>query len=180
MWGDRDFDWQGLDDAISMISRSCTKAHISIDIKEKYGCIRFSVISFFDGSLTSWIQPGRYNLTVMMRPEENVEYKDDAVIRKKNTANKIINNVIIKPVNKLLSLFSAVDRFIGDNIIPDSFKDMVVEWQKSEINDAFQRACLKHPALVNEIVSEIDCPEIIKPNNICIVDGVTIHNKYWS
>jgi len=60
IWGDKDFDWQALDNAIHLIWWWSTKVgRFGGQIKEKWGCLRFYVF-FSDGTLHSLCKPGYY------------------------------------------------------------------------------------------------------------------------
>jgi hypothetical protein len=52
--------------------------------------------------------------------------------------------------------------------------------QFAAYNYAFQRACKKYPNVIDELVSEIDYPELVKPGFFGKVDGRAIQKKYWS
>lgn len=53
-------------------------------------------------------------------------------------------------------------------------------WYQSQVyNFVIQRACKKYPKIIDELVSDLDGYQMVKPGifgNIC---GATIHNKYW-
>ena len=64
-WGDKDFDWESLNNAINDITKDLRKARIRVHSKEKYGTARFEFVSFWDGGLYNllwpqciWIKPG--------------------------------------------------------------------------------------------------------------------------
>lgn len=52
-------------------------------------------------------------------------------------------------------------------------------WQAQVYNYAIQQACKKYPNIVDELVSDLEKYELIKPGIFGPVDGVKIHNKYW-
>lgn len=57
-WGDKDFDWKGLDDCCNIIITICRRyGRFGGQIKEKYGTIRFSSYMGYI-SLHSLIYPG--------------------------------------------------------------------------------------------------------------------------
>lgn len=56
---------------------------------------------------------------------------------------------------------------------------MVHKWQVRMVNKAFQVTCKEHPDIIDELVSDTDCYEMIKPCKWGNVDGQTIHDKYW-
>lgn len=182
IWGDKTFDWEGLYDAEHIIYTACKKAHICAEVKEKYGALRFYPIQCFNGTLKSWLRPSvKWNFSINKRWETRSKYNDETkrIEYKKNYGSVLFNKIVIAPINYILEKVSDLDRFIAKNVIPKSFIQKVQDWQWEVINDAFQTACKRHPHLVNEICAEVDCYKIIKPNEIGIVDGEVIHNKYW-
>ena len=56
-WGDEDFDWDGLNSSINIITDICRFWRLGIHSKEKYGTARITPW-FWDGSLHSLIWPG--------------------------------------------------------------------------------------------------------------------------
>lgn len=52
-------------------------------------------------------------------------------------------------------------------------------WQRQVYNYAIQRACKRYPHIIDEIVSDLDGYEWVRPGVFGKVDGVEIHNKYW-
>ena len=52
--------------------------------------------------------------------------------------------------------------------------------QFAAYNYVFQRACKKYPNVIDELVSAIDYPELVKPGFFGKVDGRAIQKKYWS
>lgn len=60
VWGDEDFDWKSLGEAIDLMHCFMSKwGRIGVDSKEKYGTARL-YINWFDGSLYSMVKPGYY------------------------------------------------------------------------------------------------------------------------
>lgn len=47
-------------------------------------------------------------------------------------------------------------------------------------NMSIQRACKKWPHLVNELVAEIDYPELVTPGIFGDVCGEDVQNEYWN
>jgi hypothetical protein len=56
-WSEKDFDWNGLDQAGHLIYKICKLGRIYINWKEKYGTLRTST-HLYTGSLHSLIYPG--------------------------------------------------------------------------------------------------------------------------
>jgi hypothetical protein len=53
-------------------------------------------------------------------------------------------------------------------------------WYQFQVyNYVIQRACKKYPNLVDELVSDLDCYELVKPGIFGNVCGMTIHSKHW-
>lgn len=57
---------------------------------------------------------------------------------------------------------------------------LIRAYQEVIYNAAIQRACLKYPHLIDELVADLDYPELIKPGIFGKIDGQKIHSKYWS
>lgn len=55
-----------------------------------------------------------------------------------------------------------------------------VWYQRQVYNYAIQRACKKYPNIIDELVRDSEVPEFITPGVFGPVDGMTIHNKYWT
>lgn len=53
-------------------------------------------------------------------------------------------------------------------------------WQYQVYNFAIQQACKRYPAIVDEIVADLDYYHLVKPGIFGDVDGTKIHNKYWT
>lgn len=51
--------------------------------------------------------------------------------------------------------------------------------QKTTYNYAFQSVCKRYPKLIDELVSDLDHYELVKPGIFGDVCGTTIHKKYW-
>lgn len=55
-----------------------------------------------------------------------------------------------------------------------------IQWyQKWVYNITIQRACRRYPEIIDELVSDLDFPELIRPGVFGNVDGLQIHSKYW-
>ncbi|MDO4465568.1 MAG: hypothetical protein Q4C49_00970 [Bacillota bacterium] len=57
---------------------------------------------------------------------------------------------------------------------------LVNKFQAYQFNKTFQLACKKWPNIIDELISDIDGYEMIKPCKWGDVDGTEIHNKYWT
>lgn len=58
LWGDKDFDWEQLDESIEMVGSFMRFwGRIGVSSKEKYGTARIYV-TFWDGSLHGLVYPG--------------------------------------------------------------------------------------------------------------------------
>ena len=57
---------------------------------------------------------------------------------------------------------------------------LVVKYQKLIYNMTFQKACKKYPNVIDELISDIDCYELIKPGLFGKINGKEIHDKYWT
>lgn len=55
-----------------------------------------------------------------------------------------------------------------------------IQWYQRQVyNYAVQKACKKYPKIIDEIVSDLDGYEWVKPGAFGPIDGVKIHSKYW-
>lgn len=54
-----------------------------------------------------------------------------------------------------------------------------LKYQAFIYNLAIQKMCKKYPHITDELCSDLDRPELIKPGLFGKVDGMEIHNKYW-
>ncbi len=54
-------------------------------------------------------------------------------------------------------------------------------WYQAQIyNYALQTMCKKFPHITDELISDSDVPQFIKPGIFGKVDGQKIHDKYWT
>lgn len=144
-WGDKDFDWEALNNAIDYCMIFWTKwGRIGTHGKEKYGTFRDHVY-FFNGSIYSLIYPGR---------------------------------VYIKKGWHFWYFY--IDCYIFCNFFRYTGLLKLVRWYQAQIyNYAIQKMCKKYPHITDELVSDLDEYEMIKPGIFGKIDGKTIHNKYW-
>jgi hypothetical protein len=56
---------------------------------------------------------------------------------------------------------------------------LVLLYQAQIYNYAIQKMCKKYPHIVDELVSDLDGYEMVKPSIFGKVDGTVIHKKYW-
>lgn len=56
---------------------------------------------------------------------------------------------------------------------------LMIKWQMVVYNFAVQRACKKWPHIIDEIVSDLDGYEWVKPGIFGPISGTEIHKKYW-
>lgn len=54
-----------------------------------------------------------------------------------------------------------------------------LKYQAFVYNYAVQRVCKKYPKIIDEIVSDLDGYEMVKPGIFGKIDGKKIHDKYW-
>lgn len=54
------------------------------------------------------------------------------------------------------------------------------KYQAAVYNYAVQQVCKRYPKIVDEIVSDLDGYEMVKPGIFGKIDGVKIHSKYWT
>lgn len=76
--------------------------------------------------------------------------------------------------------FYKIDLLLGDLVRFLKLHKPIQWWQKLVYNYAVQRACKKYPNIVDEIVADLDKYELVKPGIFGKIDGVKIHNKYWT
>lgn len=75
-WGDKDFDWDALDDAACDLRDFCLRyGRFYMSTKEKYGTLRADMpYGLFDGSLLSLIEPRLHNRTKRFKIADNIFY----------------------------------------------------------------------------------------------------------
>lgn len=56
---------------------------------------------------------------------------------------------------------------------------IVIWYQAIVYNYAIQKACKKYPNIVDELVSDLDWYQAVKPGIFGKVDGTEIHNRHW-
>lgn len=170
-WGDAWFGWEYMDQAIKEMRKYIDKSRVLVYDKEKFGTYRFTILCMYDGTLKSWLQP-------TVRIDFDWSFNNYWIYKNYPKIYNWVRNKIVPIVNKGLHYISRADRFIS-KYVPKKFIKKVQNWQLQKLNEGFQKVCLEYPMIVNEMISDIDCPEIIKPYGDYIIDGETIHNKYW-
>jgi len=73
-----------------------------------------------------------------------------------------------------------IDIFFGKIVCFLSIQRLFNRWQGLVYNYAIQKACTKYPDIVDELVSDSDHSELIKPGLFGKIDGQEIHDKYWT
>ena len=135
------------------------------------GTYRFDIVHMYDGTLKSIIQPS-YNMDFTWSSYNVWAYKHIPKLY------SFFRKYICISVDKILHYISAADRALS-KLVPDSFISWVRSKQLHVINKGFQEVLLRHPSIVHEFVSDVDCWEHIKPFGDYIVDGSVIHNMHW-
>ena len=78
-------------------------------------------------------------------------------------------------------LYFYFDRYITKPFVIKTRFYKLVHWYQGQIyNIAIQKCCRKYPHIIDELVQDSDYPEYIKPGIFGKVDGIEIHNKYWT
>ena len=170
-WGDGWAGWDELRAAINEMQPYIRKSRVLVYDKEKFGTYRFDIEHMYDGTLKSIIQPS-YNKDFTWSAYNVWAYKHMPKLY------SFFRKYICVSVNKILHYISAVDRALS-KLVPDSFISWVRSKQLHMLNKGFQEVLLKHPSIVHEFVSDVDCWEHIKPFGDYIVDGSVIHNMHW-
>lgn len=170
-WGDGWVGWNELRDAINEMQSYIRKSRVLVYDKEKFGTYRFEIVYMYDGTLKSIIQPS-YNIDFTWRTYSAWAYKHIPKLY------SFVRKYICGGVDKILHYISVADRALS-KIVPDSFISWVRSKQLHMINKGFQEVLLRHPSIVHEFVSDVDCWEHIKPFGDYIVDGSVIHNMHW-
>ena len=157
IWGDEDFDWEGLNDAGSFIHQYCmSRARLCIHWKEKYGTLRYEYLDsclFSDHTpIHSILKPGRLFLHYnKINIKHIIKLKDRILFR----IGKAIMN-IERPIGILLQVLY--------------ISSLIRKYQLWIFRRAIFKAIEKWPHLEDEILE--DAPEI--------VIGTELHEKYWS
>jgi len=162
-WGDEWFKKYGdqLNSAISILETRMRKwAKVGVCGKEKWGCYRDDFLTFWDGGIKE-IFVG-YRATYKWHWFHRLCYHID---------HRLI------PVKKTEYGWIWVGLCDFNSMI--GLRKLVNMWQARMINKAFQITLKENPEIIDELVSDVDCYEVIKPCKWGDVDGKEIHNKYW-
>lgn len=161
-WGDEWFEKYGseLYSAITFIEKRLCRHRIFVCGKEKWGCYRDDFLHLWDGSIGD-VFIG-YRPTYREWYEKLFYYIDKHLIPYKKTQ-----------FGWLYCGLSDFNRAIG-------LVKLVQKWQAYQYNKTFQLACKKWPNIVDELICDIGGYKMIKPCKWGNVDGVVIHNKYWT
>lgn len=163
LWGDEWFEQYGddLNNAIKSVEQRMHKwAHVEVCGKEKYGTYRDEYFRMWDGSMTQ-IFLG-YRATYKW----NIIYK----------IMWHIDHYLI-PVKK--TKFGWLKKGLADFNHWIGLTKLVWKWQAKMVNKAFQVTCKEYPNVIDELIVDVDCYEMIKPCKWGDVDGKKIHDKYW-
>lgn len=171
MWNDGWEGWNDLYSAIKEMQNYIEKSHALVYEKEKFGSYRFDILVMYDGTLKSWLQP-------TVRADFDWRFTSFWLYSHFPRVENFLSNLLEPPVNLFLQWFSKVDRFFA-KFVPKKFIKWVNSWQYQKLNEGFQKVALKYPRIVNELISDVDMYKKIKPFGNYIIDGETIHNKYW-
>ena len=162
-WGDDWFKKHGKEfyNAIGALEYRIRKwAFCGVYGKEKYGTYRDEYFRMWDGGLCQILFGYR------------VTYQN-------NWFMKLINHIdmYLIPVKK--TKWGWIRRGLTHLNWKIGLTKLVHKWQAKQINKAFQITCKEYPDVVDELIVDVDCYELIKPCKWGDVDGTKIHNKYW-
>lgn len=185
-WGDEWFQKYGdqLYKAISEIEHYLRKHGIGVCGKEKWGCYRNEYLQFWNGGIYQILfgyraYIGPYSLSkhpklekFMQTVHKFIYYKIDIAIPDipEGTPIEEFHNYYDKRIWKGLT-------YINEKI---GLVKLVHKYQAYHFNKIFQITCKKYPDIIDELISEIDGYEMIKPCKWGNVDGIEIHNEYWT
>lgn len=185
-WGDEWFEANGNDlyHAISFIEKRLRKFGIGVCGKEKYGTYRDEYLQFWNGGLYQILFGyrafiGPFGLNKYPRFKQFMQVLHTFIYNKVDYATPKIPKdtpwedyhtyfekriwLGLIHINKKIGLTKLVNKF-----------------QAYQFNKTFQLACKKWPNIIDELISDIDGYEMIKPCKWGDVDGTEIHNKYWT
>lgn len=194
-WNDEWFEKNGKDlyEAIDWVEKELRKNRIRVCGKEKYGTYRDEYLCWWDGSLTQLLYgPNKY-----LRPPYRVS-KIEWFNRLKEKLCDFIywridsgwtremmrekdNDKLMKLIHERFSDKDGnpVDRGLRTKVMKTKFYKRYCQRRKDAYNKVFQLACKRWPHLSDELISDIDGWEWIKPCKWGDADGEAIHYKYW-
>ena len=195
LWGDEWFQKNGNDlySAIEWIEKNLRKNRIRVCGKEKFGTYRDEYLCWWDGSLSQFLfGPSKY-----LRPP----YRKSRIEWIGNIQEKFCDFIYWridqgwtrkmmreKDTEKLMLLIkerfcdkegNPVKRGLRSKMANTKFYKRYCNKRKEAYNKVFQLACKKWPHLVDELISDIDGWEWVKPCRWGDTDGTEIHRKYW-
>lgn len=187
-WGDNWFNEHGkhLHGAISEIESYLHRHHIGICGKEKWGCYRDEYLRFWNGGIYQilfgyrmYVGPRYHRYLYKYRWLGRIIYKIHCFIYFKIDQGDI-------PIIVGESLEEYHSRYnnrkwkgLCHYIRKTRLYRYIIKQQEKHYNYAFQLACKKYPDVIDELISDIDGYEMVKPCKYGDVSGVEIHNKYW-
>lgn len=84
----------------------------------------------------------------------------------------------VRLMNKFL--YCKIDRWIVRPLTQyTGLYKLGLMYQAMVYNYAVQKMCKKYPEIIDEIVSDLDGYEMVKPGIFGNIDGEKIHKKYW-
>ena len=164
-WGDEWFRKYGteFDKAINTLESRMRKwAHVGVYGKEKFGTYRDEYLKLWDGGL-------HYLFT---------KYKGWVVGQSKWA--KFLYNLDTRLIPHRKTKFGWMWWGLRDLNRVLGLTKLYHIFQKRRINKAFQITLKEYPHFINELVSCVDCYELIKPCRWGNADGTEIHNRYWT
>lgn len=204
-----DYDWfenngKDLYDAIDFVEHFLRKHHIGVCGKEKYGTYRDEFLRFWDGGIYQILFGNRVRIGTFHKYEFK-ENENDKFIKQKKWFNKEISPKIVKFVDKIHHfIYFKIDLAVPHIPEGTNFNDFVLYYNKRKwlglthyskkigllnlvhkhqaniYNKAFQLACNKWPIVQDELIAYVSGYRMIKPCKWGNIDGVKIHNKYWT
>lgn len=163
-WGDEWFQKYGNEfyKAITVLEKRIRKwAHAGVCGKEKWGCYRDEYLTLWDGGL-------RYLLTsykgwaIGNSWWANFLWHIDTRLIPAKKTQYGWHWVGLADLNRKIGLVKLYRRF-----------------QEKRINKAFQVTCQEYPHFIDELISDVDCYELIKPCKWGDIDGEEIHRRHW-
>ena len=167
-WGDDWFKEHGdnLYSAINTVEKRIRKwARMGVCGKEKFGTWRDEYLTFWDGGIGQIFcgYRGWWGLNWWTKLLFTIDHNLIPIKRVKTETKVVWLKVGLSNFNRMIGLVKLVNK-----------------WQARMLNKAVQITCKEYPDVIDELVSEVDCYQCIKPCKWGDVDGEAIHNKYWT